>query len=89
MEGRQPPIRIIAPGRVYRCDSDQTHSPMFHQIEGLMVGEDVSFADLKGILNDFLKSFFEKDDLQVRFRPRTSHLPSLRGGGHYGTERMA
>ena len=73
MEGRQPPIRIIAPGRVYRCDSDQTHSPMFHQIEGLMVGEDVSFADLKGILNDFLKSFFEKDDLQVRFRP--SYFP--------------
>ena len=73
MEGRQPPIRIIAPGRVYRCDSDQTHSPMFHQIEGLMVGEDVSFADLKGILNDFLKSFFEKDDLEVRFRP--SYFP--------------
>jgi phenylalanyl-tRNA synthetase alpha chain len=73
MSGMKPPIKIIAPGRVYRCDSDQTHSPMFHQIEGLMVGEDVSFADLKGVLNDFLRNFFEKDDLQVRFRP--SYFP--------------
>ena len=64
-----PEIRIIAPGRVYRVDSDATHSPMFHQVEGLWVGENVSFADLKGVIADFLRSFFESDDLQVRFRP--------------------
>jgi phenylalanyl-tRNA synthetase alpha chain len=64
-----PDIRIIAPGRVYRVDSDATHSPMFHQVEGLWVGEKVSFADLKGVVADFLKRFFETDDLQVRFRP--------------------
>ncbi|MCL2345788.1 MAG: phenylalanine--tRNA ligase subunit alpha [Desulfobulbus sp.] len=64
-----PEIRIIAPGRVYRVDSDATHSPMFHQVEGLWVGEDVSFADLKGVIADFLRSFFETDDLNVRFRP--------------------
>ena len=69
MQSRQPPLRIIAPGRVYRCDSDQTHTPMFHQVEGLMVGEDVSFAHLKGVLYDFLRQFFEADDLEVRFRP--------------------
>ena len=73
MQSRQPPLRIVAPGRVYRCDSDQTHTPMFHQIEGLMVGEDVSFAHLKGILHDFLRHFFEADDLEVRFRP--SYFP--------------
>ena len=73
MQSRQPPLRIIAPGRVYRCDSDQTHSPMFHQVEGLMVGEDVSFAHLKGILHDFLRHFFEAEDLEVRFRP--SYFP--------------
>ena len=73
MQTRQPPLRIIAPGRVYRCDSDQTHSPMFHQVEGLMVGEDVSFAHLKGILHDFLRHFFEAEDLEVRFRP--SYFP--------------
>ena len=73
MQSRQPPLRIIAPGRVYRCDSDQTHTPMFHQIEGLMVGEDVSFAHLKGILHEFLRHFFEADDLEVRFRP--SYFP--------------
>ena len=72
MKERKPPLKIIAPGRVYRCDSDQTHTPMFHQVEGLMVGEDVSFADLKGILDDFLRNFFEAD-LQVRFRP--SYFP--------------
>ncbi len=72
LENSSPPLRIIAPGRVYRCDSDLTHSPMFHQVEGLMVDEDVSFADLKGVLDDFLKSFFEKD-LEVRFRP--SYFP--------------
>jgi phenylalanyl-tRNA synthetase alpha chain len=64
-----PEIRIIAPGRVYRVDSDATHSPMFHQVEGLWVGEGVSFADLKGVIADFLRSFFESDDLKVRFRP--------------------
>ena len=66
---KMPEIRIIAPGRVYRVDSDATHSPMFHQVEGLWVGEGVSFADLKGVIADFLKSFFESDDLKVRFRP--------------------
>ncbi len=64
-----PDIRIIAPGRVYRVDSDATHSPMFHQVEGLWVGEKVSFADLKGVVQSFLQRFFESDDLQVRFRP--------------------
>ena len=73
MQSRQPPLRIVAPGRVYRCDSDQTHTPMFHQVEGLMVGEDVSFAHLKGVLHDFLRQFFEADDLEVRFRP--SYFP--------------
>ena len=73
MQSRPPPLRIIAPGRVYRCDSDQTHTPMFHQVEGLMVGEDVSFAHLKGILHEFLRRFFEADDLEVRFRP--SYFP--------------
>ena len=69
--GRQtmPEIRVIAPGRVYRVDSDATHSPMFHQVEGLWIGENVSFADLKGVIGDFLRRFFESDDLQVRFRP--------------------
>jgi phenylalanyl-tRNA synthetase alpha chain len=64
-----PDIRIIAPGRVYRVDSDATHSPMFHQVEGLWIGERVSFADLKGVIADFLKNYFETDDMQVRFRP--------------------
>jgi len=64
-----PEIRIIAPGRVYRVDSDATHSPMFHQVEGLWVAEDVSFADLKGVIADFLRRFFESDDLKLRFRP--------------------
>ena len=64
-----PEIRVIAPGRVYRVDSDATHSPMFHQVEGLWIGENVSFADLKGVVADFLRRFFETDDLQVRFRP--------------------
>ena len=73
MQSRRPPLRIIAPGRVYRCDSDQTHTPMFHQVEGLMVGEGVSFAHLKGVLHDFLRRFFEADDLEVRFRP--SYFP--------------
>ncbi|MCB1960258.1 MAG: phenylalanine--tRNA ligase subunit alpha [Rhodocyclaceae bacterium] len=64
-----PEIRVIIPGRVYRVDSDATHSPMFHQVEGLWVGENISFADLKGVIADFLRKFFETDDLQVRFRP--------------------
>ena len=68
-----PPIAIVCPGKVYRCDSDQTHSPMFHQVEGLYVAEKVSFADLKSVLIDFLRVFFERDDLQVRFRP--SYFP--------------
>lgn len=69
MENHKPPIKIVAPGRVYRVDSDATHSPMFHQMEGLWVAEGVSFADLKATLIDFLRRFFERDDLQVRFRP--------------------
>ena len=73
MEKQKPPFRIIAPGRVYRCDSDLTHTPMFHQVEGLLVDENVSFADLKGLLDEFLKHFFERGDLGVRFRP--SYFP--------------
>ncbi|MFT5449370.1 MAG: phenylalanyl-tRNA synthetase alpha chain [Gammaproteobacteria bacterium] len=72
MQKSAPPLRIIAPGRVYRCDSDLTHTPMFHQVEGLMVGEDVTMAHLKGILNDFLRNLFESE-LEVRFRP--SYFP--------------
>uniref|UniRef100_A5WHW5 Phenylalanine--tRNA ligase alpha subunit n=1 Tax=Psychrobacter sp. (strain PRwf-1) TaxID=349106 RepID=A5WHW5_PSYWF len=68
MESGEPPIRIICPGRVYRCDSDQTHSPMFHQLEGLMVTERTTFAELKGLINEFLAAFFGKS-LTVRFRP--------------------
>ncbi|HLU01835.1 MAG TPA: phenylalanine--tRNA ligase subunit alpha [Advenella sp.] len=64
-----PPIKVIAPGRTYRVDSDATHSPMFHQVEGLWIAEDISFADLKGVYTNFLKAFFETDDLSVRFRP--------------------
>lgn len=73
MENQAPPFRVIAPGRVYRCDSDLTHTPMFHQVEGLLVDEHVSFADLKGVLDEFLKHFFEREDLRVRFRP--SYFP--------------
>ncbi len=72
MEEQAPPLKIIAPGRVYRCDSDLTHTPMFHQVEGLLVDEQVSFADLKGVLYDFLRNFFERD-LKLRFRP--SYFP--------------
>jgi phenylalanyl-tRNA synthetase alpha chain len=68
-----PPLKVIAPGRTYRVDSDATHSPMFHQVEGLWIDEDISFADLKGVYVDFLRRFFESDDLQVRFRP--SYFP--------------
>ena len=73
MQNDTPPLRIIAPGRVYRCDSDLTHTPMFHQVEGLLVDRDVSFADLMGTLADFLRHFFENDQLQTRFRP--SYFP--------------
>ncbi len=73
METREPPLRVICPGRVYRCDSDLTHSPMFHQVEGLLIDENVSFGQLKGIIQDFLHAFFEQDGLAVRFRP--SYFP--------------
>ncbi|MBL0011259.1 MAG: phenylalanine--tRNA ligase subunit alpha [Nitrosomonas sp.] len=69
MQDNQPPIKVIAPGRVYRCDSDVTHTPMFHQVEGLWIDEDANFAALKGILANFMAHFFERDDLPVRFRP--------------------
>lgn len=72
MESQKPPLRIICPGRVYRCDSDLTHSPMFHQVEGLLIDEHSSFADLKGLIEDFLRVFFERE-LDVRFRP--SYFP--------------
>ncbi|MCK4842832.1 MAG: phenylalanine--tRNA ligase subunit alpha [Methylococcales bacterium] len=72
MEAEAPPLKVIAPGRVYRCDSDVTHTPMFHQVEGFLVDTDVSFADLKGVVYEFLRAFFEKD-IQVRFRP--SYFP--------------
>jgi len=73
MENREVPMRIIAPGRVYRCDSDQTHTPMFHQVEGLVVEEQASFAQLRTLIIAFLKQFFEDDQLKVRFRP--SYFP--------------
>ncbi|WP_006787709.1 phenylalanine--tRNA ligase subunit alpha [Thiorhodospira sibirica] len=73
MESGQLPIRVIAPGRVYRCDSDMTHSPMFHQVEGLLVDEGITFAHLRGVLDQFLQAFFEQADLQTRFRP--SYFP--------------
>ncbi|WFE68039.1 phenylalanine--tRNA ligase subunit alpha [Thiomicrospira sp. R3] len=73
MENHQPPIRIIAPGRVYRCDSDQTHTPMFHQVEGLIVEKDANFAQLMNLLTDFLRHFFEDENLKTRFRP--SYFP--------------
>jgi phenylalanyl-tRNA synthetase alpha chain len=73
MQAGKPPFRIIAPGRVYRCDSDLTHTPMFHQVEGLLVDKDITFADLRGTVSAFLRNFFEADDLSVRFRP--SYFP--------------
>jgi len=73
MGDREPPLRTIAPGRVFRCDSDVTHTPMFHQVEGFVVDENVTFAHLKGLLGDFLQRLFERDDLPVRFRP--SYFP--------------
>jgi phenylalanyl-tRNA synthetase alpha chain len=69
LESHRPPVKVIAPGRVYRRDYDATHSPMFHQVEGMWIDQHVTFADLKGVLNEFLGKFFERDDLKVRFRP--------------------
>lgn len=73
MEQAKPPLRIIAPGRVYRCDSDISHTPMFHQVEGLVLDEHANFAELKGVLTNFFQNFFEQDDLSLRFRP--SYFP--------------
>jgi len=73
MQQHRPPVRVIAPGRVYRVDSDATHSPMFHQLEGLWVDETTTFSDLKGVVREFLRNFFEIEDLEVRFRP--SYFP--------------
>ena len=78
MLNHKPPIRIICPGRVYRCDHDATHSPMFHQLEGLWVDEGISLADLKGTLTQFLNAYFERDDMQIRFRP--SFFPFVEPG---------
>jgi len=78
MESHQPPIRIICPGRVYRHDSDATHSPMFHQIEGLWVDEGISLADLKATVTQFCRAFFERDDIGIRFRP--SYFPFVEPG---------
>ncbi len=73
MLSQKPPIRIVAPGRTFRCDSDQTHTPMFHQIEGLVIEEGVHMGHLKGVLMDFVRAFFEVDEVDVRFRPH--HFP--------------
>ena len=73
MLAQKPPIRIIAPGRVYRCDSDQTHTPMFHQIEGLVIDETTHMGHLKWVLEEFCKAFFEVDEVKMRFR--ASHFP--------------
>ncbi len=73
MENEKPPLRIIAPGRVYRCDSDQTHTPMFHQVEGLVIDRETHFGHLKWVLEEFFKAFFELDDIKMRFR--ASHFP--------------
>ncbi|MEK6731554.1 MAG: phenylalanine--tRNA ligase subunit alpha [Pseudomonadota bacterium] len=78
MKDHKPPIRMIAPGRVYRCDFDATHTPMFHQVEGLLIDENVNFGDLKGLLTEFIRCFFEKD-LAVRFRP--SYFPFTEPSG--------
>jgi phenylalanyl-tRNA synthetase alpha chain len=78
MEAHKPPVRIICPGRVYRVDHDATHSPMFHQVEGLWVDEGISLADLKGTITQFLRAFFERDEIDVRFRP--SYFPFVEPG---------
>ena len=87
METHKPPIKIIAPGRVYRVDSDATHSPMFHQVEGLWIDRDVTFADLKGVITEFLRRFFERDDLKVRFRPSFFPVHRAVGGVRHGVRR--
>jgi len=84
MEKQDPPIRIICPGRVYRCDSDVTHTPMFHQVEGLLVDKDVSFANLKGTVEQFLRTFFEDENLNVRFRP--SYFPFTEPSAEFDIE---
>jgi phenylalanyl-tRNA synthetase alpha chain len=73
MENNKPPYRVLVPGRVYRCDSDMTHTPMFHQVEGLLVGENITFSDLMGHLQGFLELFFDNSDVEIRFRP--SYFP--------------
>ena len=78
MQSHQPPIRIICPGRVYRKDHDSTHSPMFHQVEGLWVDAGISLADLKGTITQFCRAFFERDDIGIRFRP--SYFPFVEPG---------
>ena len=87
METHKPPIKIIAPGRVYRVDSDATHSPMFHQVEGLWIDGDVSFADLKGTLTEFLRSFFERDDLERALPPVVLPVHRAFGGDRHGVRR--
>src|SRR5262249_16938426 len=77
LEKTKPPVKIIAAGRVYRCDSDMTHTPMFHQVEGFVVDEQSTFADLKGVLHNFMNNFFERE-LGVRFRP--SYFPFVEPG---------
>jgi len=85
MNQQKPPIRIICPGRVYRCDSDQTHSPMFHQVEGLVIDEKINFSDLKSMLESFLREFFE-EELEVRFRP--SYFPFTEPSAEVDIQRM-
>ena len=87
MQSHEPPIRIICPGRVYRVDHDATHSPMFHQIEGLWVDEGVSLADLKGTVTQFCRAFFERDDIAIRFRP--SYFPFVEPGVEIDPERYS
>jgi len=84
MLGNKPPIRIICPGRVYRCDHDATHSPMFHQLEGLWIDQGISLADLKGTLTQFLNAYFERDDMHIRFRP--SFFPFVEPGVEFDME---
>ncbi len=84
MLGNKPPIRIICPGRVYRCDHDATHSPMFHQLEGLWIDQGISLADLKGTLTQFLNAYFERDNMHIRFRP--SFFPFVEPGVEFDME---
>ena len=72
----KPPFKIIVPGRTYRCDSDQTHSPMFHQLEGLHIDKKITMGHLKGCLDYFIKKFFEVKNVKMRFRPVTFRLPN-------------